>query len=130
MNVQRVTPASSGSANAKMTRRSLLRAGAAALGTSRLSYGRIIGANERILLVHVGMGNRGRELASIAGRLKARHNVELAAVCDLWKVNSERAQAAARQEDGRPPSAFVYIEGLLAMGEGGAVLVSTADFQH
>src|SRR5258708_33634275 len=117
MKVQRVTPASSGSADAKMTRRSLLRAGAAALGTSTLSYGRIIGANERILLGHAGMGNRGRELASIAGGLKASHNVELAAVCDLWKVNRERAQAAARQEDGRPPRAIVYIEGLPAMKE-------------
>src|SRR5260370_1817441 len=115
MNVQRVTPASSGSANAKMTRRSLLRAGAAALGTSRLSYGRIIGANERILLGHVGMGNRGRELASIAGGLKASHNVELAAVCDLWKVNRERAQSAARQAYKRPPPPVVYLYDLLAM---------------
>src|SRR5260370_2283754 len=130
MKVQRITPASSGSANAKMTRRSLLRAGAAAFGTSTLSYGRIIGANERILLGQVGMGTRGRELASIAGGLKASHNVELAAVCDLWKVNGERAQAAARQEYGRPPRAFVYIEDLLAMKEVDAVILSTADFQH
>ena len=39
-------------------------AGAAAKSTA-LSYGRIIGANDRIALAHVGSGNRGRSLEYI-----------------------------------------------------------------
>src|SRR6266568_7382237 len=117
-------------ANPKMTRRTLLRGGAVALGTSAVSYGRIIGANERILVGQVGVGNRGRELASIAAGLKSTHNVELAAVCDLWTVNRERAQAEAGREYGRPPRAFAYLEDLLAMKAVDAVILSTADFQH
>ena len=33
-----------------------------ALGTTAVSYGRIVGANERISLGHIGIGNRGGEL--------------------------------------------------------------------
>ena len=33
--------------------------GGAALGSSALSYGRIAGANDRISLGHIGIGNRG-----------------------------------------------------------------------
>ena len=116
--------------NAEMSRRTLLRSGAAAFGTSALSYGRIIGANDRILLGHVGVGNRGRELAAIVSGLKNSHNVEMAAVCDLWRVNRERAQREAGQEYGRPPHVFAYIDDLLAVKDLDAVIISTADFQH
>jgi hypothetical protein len=102
-------------ANVQKSRRALLRASATALGTSAFSYGRILGANDRILLGHVGVGNRGRELASIAAGLKDSHNVEMAAVCDLWKVNRERAQSEASREYGRTPRAFAYVEDVLAL---------------
>jgi hypothetical protein len=36
-----------------------------------LSYSRILGANDRIALAHIGVGNRGRQLVEIAGRLHA-----------------------------------------------------------
>ena len=72
-----------------LRRRNFLLTGAAALSTSALSYGRILGANDRISLAHIGIGNRGRELASIAADLKTSHKVEITAVSDLWKVNLE-----------------------------------------
>src|SRR6266481_1930456 len=89
--------------NGDVSRRSILFAGAAAIGTTALSYGRIVGANDRISLGQIGVGNRGRELASIAAGLKNAHNVEMTAVCDLWKVNRERAAHAAEQAYSRPP---------------------------
>src|SRR2546422_2040362 len=51
-------------------------AAGAAIGTTALSYSRILGANQRIALGHIGIGNRGRELDWIASRLKDPHNVE------------------------------------------------------
>ncbi|MGA3168817.1 MAG: hypothetical protein ABSF14_22170 [Terriglobia bacterium] len=39
-------------------------AGGAAMGTTAQSYARIIGANDRISLGHIGIGNRGRGLES------------------------------------------------------------------
>ncbi len=68
--------------------------GGAALGINALSYGRILGANGRISLGHIGIGHRGAELDEIVSRLKQTHNVEMTAVCDLWSVNRERAREA------------------------------------
>ena len=84
--------------NEQIGRRSFFIAGAAAIGTTALSYGRIMGANDRISIGHIGVGNRGRELASIVANLKDSHKVEMTAVCDLWRVNRERAVEKATAE--------------------------------
>jgi len=119
----------------RINRRSFLgQAGAVAIGASAMrgtafSYGRILGANDRISLGHIGVGRRGTELDDIVARLKTK-NVEMTAVCDLWKVNREAAAARAQAAYGRAPRAFQYMEDLLALKDVDAVLVSTADFQH
>ena len=113
-----------------LSRRSLLFAGSTLLGATAISYARVPGANDRIRLGHIGIGNRGRELASVVAGLKASHNVEMTAVCDLWKVNRERAAKTAADEYGRAPSSFQYVEDLLALKDLDAVIISTADFQH
>lgn len=102
----------------------------AGLAQSAFSYSRIKGANDRILLGHIGIGHRGSGLAGIASRLKDKHNVEMAAVCDLWKVNREKAAGRAQTLYGRAPKAFQHMEDLLALPEIDAVLISTGDFQH
>ena len=57
-------------------RRSFLSRSARTLGAATaLSYSRILGANDRIALAHIGIGNRGRQLVDIAGKLHAKHNV-------------------------------------------------------
>src|SRR3954447_20166517 len=89
------TPQAARQNKAELSRRSILIGGAMALGTTALSYSRVYGANERISLGQVGIGSRGRELASVVADLKGRHNVEMTAVCDLWKVNRERAAKSA-----------------------------------
>src|SRR5437773_5487674 len=105
-------------------------AGATVLGSTALAYSRIVGANDRISLGHIGIGNRGTELDWIAGRLKDKHNVEMTAVCDLWTVNREKAAAKAGHVYGRAPRAFQYMEDLLALSDVDAVIISTGDFQH
>jgi len=105
-------------------------AAGAAIGTTALSYSRILGANQRIALGHIGIGNRGRELDGIASRLKEPHNVEMTAVCDLWKVNRERAVAANKDYYGRTPRDFKYMEDLLALKDVDAVLISTPEHSH
>jgi hypothetical protein len=70
-------------------RREFFIASAAVIGTTALSYARIIGANDRISLGHVGVGNRGRELASIVAGLKESRNVEMPrpAICGRSTAN-------------------------------------------
>ena len=123
-------------ASPKIDRRSFLNqtaaamAGAGVFSSSAFSYSRIKGANERILLGHIGVGDRGTELQWIASQLKGQQNIEMAAVCDLWKVNREKAAARAQSVYGRAPRAYQYMDDLIAQKDIDAVIVSTADFQH
>jgi predicted dehydrogenase len=124
----------SGSSAKKINRREFLNqtaamAGAAA-GTTALSYSRVMGANERISLGHIGVGNRGRELDWIVSQLKIPHNVEMTAVCDLWKSNRERAASLNEKFYGRAPRAFAQPEELLALKDVDAVLISTPEHSH
>jgi len=100
------------------------------LGNTALSYGRIVGANDRISLGHIGIGNRGSELDWIVSRLKEKHNVEMTAVCDLWKVNRERAARSNNTYYGRAPRPFQYLDELLQLNDLDAVLISTPEHSH
>src|SRR3954469_7662801 len=88
-----------------------------AIASTALSYDRILGANDRIALGHIGVGNRGSELHLMASRLKDKYNVETVAVCDLWKNHRERAASNTERYYGRAPRAFQYLEDLLALKE-------------
>jgi predicted dehydrogenase len=105
-------------------------AGAAVLPHTASSYENIVGANDRISLGHVGNGSRGGDLDLIASKLKSSHNVEMTAVCDLWKVNREKAVATNTGYYGRAPRAAQNIEELLAMKDVDAVLISTPEHSH
>jgi len=105
-------------------------AGAVVLPRTALSYARIIGANDRISLGHVGIGNRGRDLDLIASKLKSSHNVEMTAVCDLWTVNRAKAVSTNTGYYGRSPRAVQHVEELLAMKDVDGVLISTPEHSH
>src|SRR5437879_10913919 len=105
-------------------------AGSAALSSTALSYARIAGANERISLGHIGVGNRGSELDGIVQRLKDQKNVEMTAVCDLWSHNLERAVAANQKYFGKAPRALQHPHELLALKDVDAVMISTPEHSH
>jgi predicted dehydrogenase len=67
-------------------------AGGSAMGMSARSYGRIIGANDRLYIAIAGLGRRlGAFLPPIAEK---KNNVELLYLCDVMK--SQREKAAER----------------------------------
>ncbi len=105
-------------------------AGSVVLPRTALSYDNIVGANDRISLGHIGIGSRGTELDLIASKLMSSHRVEMTAVCDLWKVNREKAAATNQGYYGRAPKAVQYAEELLAMKEIDGVLISTPEHAH
>src|SRR5882724_7894539 len=105
-------------------------AGGMALSRTALSYDNILGANDRIALGHIGVGNRGRELDWIAAQLKTSHKVEMTAVCDLWKVNREQAVSTNTKYYSRAPRPFQYLEDVLALKDVDAVLISTPEHSH
>jgi predicted dehydrogenase len=119
----------------KVDRRSFLNTAAGvvagtAFASTALSYDRIIGANDRIALGHIGVGNRGTGLHMMASRLKGAHNVETVAVCDLWKTNLERAVSNTERYYGRAPRGFQHLEELLASKDVDAVLIATPEHSH
>ena len=125
-----------GKAGGDMNRRAFLSktatviAGSAAFGSTALSYARIVGANDRISLGHIGIGSRGDDLTEIVRRLKDSHNVDMTAVCDLWSVNRDKARMANGKYYGREPRAMQHVEDLLALKDVDAVLISTPEHSH
>ena len=105
-------------------------AGSATLSTTALSYARIAGANDRISLGHVGIGNRGRELDGIVALLKDKKSVEVTAVCDLWAHNREQAVAANQKYFGKTPRSLQHPQELLALRDVDAVMISTPEHSH
>ncbi len=123
------------SSEEKIDRRAFLNrtakiAAGTALGTTALSYSRVLGANDRISLGHIGVGSRGGELDWVVSRLKDKFNVEMTAVCDLWTVNREKAATTNAKYYGREPRAFKHLEDLLALKDVDAVLISTPEHSH
>lgn len=105
-------------------------AGSVVVSSTALSYARIVGANDRISLGHIGIGSRGRDLDLIASRLRSSHNVEMTTVCDLWKVNREKAAATNNGYYGRAPRAVQHPQELLEMKDVDGVLISTPEHTH
>jgi predicted dehydrogenase len=105
-------------------------AGSAALTNSAFSYDRILGANDRISLGHLGIGSRGRDLVEIVAAVRKNSNVEMTAVCDLWSVNREAARATNAKYYGRSPRTYATPEELLAQKDIDAVLISTPEHSH
>jgi predicted dehydrogenase len=100
-------------------RRDFLR-GAAAL--SALSYSRVQGASEKIVLGVIGCGDRGRYDME---NFQAHPEVSVAALCDVYeeRINLARKPAA----DAR---SFTDHRKLLEMKELNAVLIATPDHWH
>jgi predicted dehydrogenase len=125
-----------GNAESKVNRREFLQkgavvaAGSAALSHTALSYARIVGANDRISLGHIGVGDRGSELDGIVAKLKDKQNVEMTAVCDLWSGNRNRAVEANQKYYGKAPRAFQHPAELLALKNVDAVIISTPEHAH
>src|SRR5260370_36344553 len=98
--------------DSKINRREFLQKSAvvatasATLSNTALSYARIVGANERLSLGHIGIGNRGRELDGIVAVLKETKNAEGTAVCDSWTRNLEQAVGARPKDFGKGPRAL------------------------
>jgi len=118
-----------------LDRRSFLNTAAGAVAGSAIastafSYSRILGANDRIALGHIGVGNRGSGLHLMASHLKDKYKVETVAVCDLWKTNRDRAAANTEKYYGRAPRAFQFPEELLASKDVDAVFIATPEHSH
>ncbi|HMJ21273.1 MAG TPA: Gfo/Idh/MocA family oxidoreductase [Terriglobales bacterium] len=113
-----------------LTKSATLLAGGAAFASTALSYNKILGANDRISLCHIGNGSRGKDLDWIVSQLKTSQNVETTTVCDLWRLNREKAVAENAKYNGRAPRGYQYLEDVLALKDVDGVIISTPEHSH
>jgi predicted dehydrogenase len=102
-----------------MTRRGLL---GLAAGLTAASYRRISGANRRVRVGIIGVGNNG--FGHVKAELKMQDEAELTAVCDVYAPRLDRAVTASKAKGYRD-----YQE-LLADKNVDAVIISTPDHWH
>ena len=93
-----------------------------AVSLSAASYSRIQGANRRINLGVIGCGDRGLH---DMGMFQKSASVEVVAVCDIYGVQTDRAQQRAPRA-----KAFSDYRKLLEIQEVNAVLIATPDHWH
>lgn len=106
-----------------LDRRDLFRAaGAGALAMTAGSYSRIMGANDRVQLVLIGCGGRGR---GVMGTFIKTDQVDVKAVCDVYADRIDRAKQQAPNA-----SSFADHRKLLELKDLDAVLIATPDHWH
>lgn len=86
-----------------------------------------VGANERILTGHIGIGAMGR---MNLGRCIDRKDTMPVAVCDLWPAHRDFAADAVRKSCNPNVSAHVYLEEIIENRDIDVVVVSTPDHWH
>jgi len=91
---------------------------------------RAAGANERIRIGIIGAGGRGQDRMNRIFTLADEHNVEVVAVCDVWKVNLDAAADKVAKRFGKKPKTYTRFGELLANDAIDAVVIATPDFAH
>jgi predicted dehydrogenase len=87
------------------------------------SYGRILGANDRIRMGAIGTGSRGQTLLGALNRLESN---DIVALCDVYQPHLVTSKAA------HAPNAEVYADhrALLDRKDVDAVVIATPDHWH
>lgn len=106
-------------AQVEVSRRTMLRTTAAAMTAA--SYGRVLGANDRISLALIGAGDRGK---GVLGLFVGTDQVEVPMVADVWLTRAEEAKKVA------PNATFVQDHRRVIDSKVDAVLIATPDHWH
>jgi predicted dehydrogenase len=101
-----------------------------AAGMSAKSYGRVLGANDRIRLGQLGCGDRSEGHVHMVALASKQMPVETVAVCDIWSLAREHRAAQVRRAFNLEPQSFKYSEEMLALKDIDGVMIATGDFQH
>ena len=97
---------------------------------SAASYRKITGANDRINIGFLGCGGRSSDHQRMVKTSEKDKNLGVIAVCDIWKLNKEKAAANCKKLFGNEVKQFKYSEDMLRMPELDGVMIGTGDFQH
>ncbi|SHF98858.1 Predicted dehydrogenase [Fodinibius roseus] len=108
-------------------KKTALGAGGLALGLSAKSYGRVLGANDRIRVAFMGCGRR---VGAYYESLSKPYNTELAYICDVKKSQRDRVAEDLKGELSYTPELTDDIREVLEDPEVDAVFNATPDHWH
>ncbi|MBN1999470.1 Gfo/Idh/MocA family oxidoreductase [candidate division KSB1 bacterium] len=115
----------------RQNRRTFIKStGTAAFAVSSMLYSRIQGANDRLHLGIVGCGTRGNYLMREACKLADKHNIEITALCDVWKKNLSTTMANLAKYQRAKPATYSRYQDMLTQDHVDAVIIATPDFAH
>lgn len=105
--------------------------GLAAISFNAKSYGRILGANDRVNVGIVGFSNRFKSslFPSFMNHQKEL-NFDFVGVSDIWNRRRDEAEAYVKSKGGMQLRKYRNNDELYADKDIDAVIISTADFQH
>src|SRR6266498_5567330 len=107
----------------KLTRRDFTKIATAASVSTALGSGRVLGANDRVRLGFIGVGNRGDQ---VLDGFHAHKDAEVVAVCDIHQPYMD----FAAKKTGGSPRQFKDYRKLLEMKDVDAVVIATPDHWH
>lgn len=105
---------------------------AAGLATfSARSYGRILGANDRVNVGIVGFSDRAKYalIPALMHHSKSK-NFDIIGISDIWNRRRDEGKAFMKEKFGKDTQAWINNDALYASKDVDAVIISTADFQH
>lgn len=108
-------------------KKSMLGAGGLALGLSAKSYGRVLGANDRIYVAFMGCGRR---VDAYYDSLAESFNTELAYICDVKKSQRERVANDLKSDLSYSPKLTDDIREVLENSDVDAIFNATPDHWH
>ena len=106
-----------------ITRREFTRTLAAVGTTAALSSFRVFGANDRVRLGFIGLGNRGDQ---VLDAFRKQNDAEVVAICDIYEPYLD----FAAQKIGTNPKRFKDYRKLLELKDVDAVVIATPDHWH
>src|SRR5262245_48300824 len=107
----------------KLTRRDFTKTATAAGLTTALSYSRVLGANDRVRVGFIGLGNRGDQ---VLDAFLKQQDCEVPAVCDIYQPYMDFAS----KKIGTSPKQFKDYRKLLESKDLDAAAVCTPDHWH
>lgn len=112
-----------------ISRRNFIATSGIALGAT-MAARRAFGANDRIRIGLIGTGSRCQAHIQSLGELQDSHNVEVGAVCDVWRPNRESSAARVEKIFNTKPFQTSRFGEVLARADIDAVVIATPDFGH
>jgi predicted dehydrogenase len=91
-------------------------------------FSRARGANDRVRVANVGCGRRGllKELIEV----KDSAQIEIVAVCDIWRQKREKAAAQVKEFTGKEPVQLGHLGEVLDRKDIDVVVIATPDHLH